>query len=122
MPKKLRYALLAVVIGGALIVITATILLARTPPPETLPVPNGYDDLLGASKTVTHQLDDVDTLALADLRVLIETNAERLQLARVGLGRLCAVPTDSTIANFGGITTDMVNLKNWHNCSPQRVG
>jgi hypothetical protein len=111
MSKKLRYVLLLVVIGGALIFITASLLLGRTPPPETLPVPNGYDDLLRAAKTVTHQPDDVDALNLADLRVLIEPNAESLLLARVGLGRQCAVPSDSTIANFGAITSDMVSLK-----------
>jgi hypothetical protein len=111
MSKKLRYALLIVAIGGALIFVTAAFLLARTPPLETLPSPNGYDDLLGASKSVTHQLDDVNTLDLTGLRVLIETNAERLQLARVGLRRRCAVPTDSIIANFGSITTDLVGLK-----------
>ena len=82
----------------------------RTSSPP-LPNPNGYDDLVKAGQTVTGKLDDLANREPKELRALVTTNAEALRLVRLGLSRVCSVPTDAVIANFGAYTRDVMALK-----------
>jgi len=82
----------------ALLLVFATLVLTLTQPPPAppaLPKPNGYDDLVEASR----MLDDStwaysSTIGEADLRVLVGKNANALRLVRTGLSRACQVPLD----------------------------
>ena len=62
------------------------------PPIASLPNPNGYDDLVKAGKMVTADVGDYDKIDEAQLRELVATNAEALQLLRAGLSNQCRVP------------------------------
>ena len=62
------------------------------PPIASLPNPNGYDDLVKAGKMVTADVGDYDKIDEAQLRELVATNAEALQLLRTGLSNQCRVP------------------------------
>src|SRR5262249_1249222 len=104
--KIIAFSVVAIISG-----ITVLIFITRPGPPPTLPNPNGYDDLLKAGEAVTGKIDDASNLDHEALRVLVVTNAEALQLLRVGLTRRCAVPTDALIANFGSISHDLIVLK-----------
>ncbi|AGA30482.1 type II secretion system protein G (GspG) [Singulisphaera acidiphila DSM 18658] len=81
---------------------------------ETLPNPNGYDDLIAASKTVTGNVLTVTELEKADteeLRALIGKNREALARASVGLGRQSVVAlakspsVEAHFENFGALRT-----------------
>ena len=57
---------------------------------ETLPNPNGYDDLIVAGRLVTGDFRTVADLDMADieaLRAIVEQNSKALARARIGLGR-----------------------------------
>src|SRR5712692_91043 len=104
MSKTVRKALLALLLIVVILVVVLGIIMAPLPPPEPLPNPNGYDDFVRAGKMIAGRLDDVSELDHEELRALIRTNAEPLRLARLGLTRRCAVPTDAIIANFAAST------------------
>jgi hypothetical protein len=99
---------LSLVLGGGVILVALALIVWRTPPPEPLPNPNGYDDFLRAGTMVTGKVVDYPDLDHEALRALVETNAEPLRVLRLGLTRRCAVPTDAAISNFA---TDLPNLK-----------
>ncbi len=112
MSSKLGKGLIAcavVVILGLLLVSLS--LARRTPEFPPLPNPNGYDDLIKASKSITGPIGDYSTLSLAELRDLVLTNAEALRLGRVGLSRTCSVPTEAVITNFAMVLPDVGDLK-----------
>jgi hypothetical protein len=111
MSKNVRKALLALLVILVLLFVVLGIIMAPLPPTEPLPNPNGYDDFVRAGKMIAGPLDDAAKLALDELRALIQTNAEPLRLARLGLTRRCAVPTDANIANFANNTSEMIALK-----------
>src|SRR6266850_2172076 len=100
-------AVTAVLVGGVLLVMVV----GRVPPAPPLPNPNGYEDFLKAGNSITKQAGDWRDLDHDSLRVLVMTNAEALQLLRLGLTRRSAVPTDATIKNFGAISGDLMALK-----------
>ena len=88
-------------IVAVLLVVAALIFALSQPPPAPplLPKPNGYDDLVQASRMPSDNTPDYAAMNEADLRSLVETNAEALKLARRGLGRECQVPLDYSAAN-----------------------
>jgi hypothetical protein len=88
-------------IVAVLLVVAALVFTLSQPPPAPppLPKPNGYDDLVRASRMVADNTPDYAAMDEAELRSLVETNAESLKLARRGLGHECQVPLDYSAAN-----------------------
>jgi hypothetical protein len=81
----------------ALLLVFATLVLTLTQPPPAppaLPKPNGYDDLVAASRMLDDSTLHSATMSEADLRVLVRKNADALKTARTGLRRVCQVPLD----------------------------
>lgn len=72
----------------------------QPPPRPPLPSPNGYDDLLKASESVTQSAGDYFELDRDGLRDWLAANAEPLRLVRAGLARQCVIPMDSTPTNM----------------------
>ncbi|WP_406701032.1 hypothetical protein V5E97_19790 [Singulisphaera sp. Ch08] len=78
---------------------------------ETLPSPNGYDDLIAAGRLVTGDIGkvaDLDKANTNDLRALVEVNSDALARAQIGLGRKSAVPlakSPSVEAHLEGFNT-----------------
>jgi len=68
------------------------------PPLAPLPNPNGYVDLVKASKMIEGDVWDYDTAGLEKLRGIVSTNARVLALARITLTNQCAVPLQFTQA------------------------
>lgn len=107
MKPKLRTFLLALV---AVVTLTGFALLLFTvgkpaplPPP---PNPNGYDDIMKACSLLSGVSGDLYLIEKEQLPSLIATNAEALQLLRVGLSRTCAVPLLAALK----ITNDLSEL------------
>src|SRR3974390_774991 len=96
----------ALLAAGAVVILC----LGRTTRLPPLPSPNGYDDLLKAGRLST-RFDSVNDLDHDRLRILVATNSKALRPLRVGLARHCAVPTESTIANFSTISGDLIGLR-----------
>ena len=99
MKPKLRKLLLGLVTmtalaGFALLLLTAD----KSVPLPPLPNPNGYDDIVKAGCMVSGDAIAARELPLEELRALITTNAEALQLLRVGLSRTCAVPLEAALS------------------------
>lgn len=111
MPRKVPALLFALVLAFILATLTVLFFVGRTPPPLPLPHPNGYDDFLKAGWTVTRKIGNPADLDRDGLRALVATNAEALRLLRLGFTHRSAVPTDATIANFAGISGDLIGLK-----------
>lgn len=111
MSKNLRKALVALLLVLVILFVVLGIVMAPLPPSDPLPNPNGYDDFVRAGKMIAGRLDDASQLDQEDLRALIQTNAEPLRLARLGLTRAAAVPIDAMIANFFNIMSDLMALK-----------
>jgi hypothetical protein len=88
-------------IVAVLLVVAALVFTLSQPPPAppTLPKPNGYDDLVRASRMLSDKTSDYATMSKQDLRTLVETNAEALKLARTGLSLPCQVPLDYSSPN-----------------------
>lgn len=88
-------------IVAVLLVVAALIFALTQPPPAPppLPKPNGYDDLVQASRMLADKTSDYATMSKQDLLTLVETNAEALKLARTGLSLPCQVPLDYSSAN-----------------------
>src|SRR5215471_9220553 len=83
---------------AAVLVVTALVMTLRTPGAAmtVMPNPNGYDDLLKAAGLLNvHSWTNQE-----GLKNLVASNAEALQLARIGLGQECRVPLDYSITNF----------------------
>jgi hypothetical protein len=90
---------LVAVAAGVWAWVAATALLAGRPVPlaPPLPVPNGYDDVLRATRTIRASGTDLAKLDLANadeatLTAVVEANRESLALARRGLDRPFQVP------------------------------
>ena len=88
-------------IVAVLLVVAALMFALSQPPPAPplLPKPNGYDDLVQASRVLADNTSDYAAMSNGDLRTLVETNAEALKLAKTGLSRPCQVPLDYSAAN-----------------------
>lgn len=81
--------------GFALLLFTT----GKPVPLPPLPNPNGYDDIVKAGSLVSDSASDARELPLEELRAVIATNTEALQLLRVGLSRTCAVPMEAALSN-----------------------
>ena len=88
-------------IVAVLLVVAALMFALSQPPPAPplLPKPNGYDDLVQASRVLADNTSDYAAMSNGDLRTLVETNAEALKLAKTGLSHPCQVPLDYSAAN-----------------------
>jgi hypothetical protein len=106
--RQLLFMLLAVAIAAAVLF---GLYIFRTPPPDLLPSPNGYDDLVAAGKSLSMNIGRFSGLDSKALRALIETNAESLKLIRLGLSRECMVPSSSYTLNTGSMMADLPALK-----------
>ena len=81
----------------ALLLVAAALVFALSQPlpaPNPLPKPNGYDDLIQASRLLADNTGDYANLNETELRALAAKNAEALKLARTGLSRTCQAPLD----------------------------
>ena len=99
MKPKLRALLLALVALIALAGFAVLLFTVGKPAPlAPLPNPNGYDDIVKAGSLVSGDAIAARELPLEELRALITTNAEALQLLRVGLSRTCGVPVEAALS------------------------
>jgi hypothetical protein len=83
----------------------------RPPAQPPLPNPNGYDDFVKAAGQVTDDAGNAPTLDRDNLRALISSNAEPLQLVRVGLTKQCVMPIDFTLINAAGHLNQLAEMK-----------
>ena len=79
----------------------------RPPPPN----PNGYDDFLKAADLLNGDITTAPTLDQTKLRELVATNTAALRLLRVGMTRVCQVPSDFTETNAHIMISDLGKLK-----------
>jgi hypothetical protein len=112
MPRRVRVLLVALVV---IVMLTALGLVlftvGRTPPLSPLPSPNGYDDLVKASKAVVGKVGDFPTLDRDSLDALVSTNGESLRLLRLGLTRQCVMPMDASLTNDAGRISQLADMK-----------
>ncbi len=108
--KKSRTLLFALMI--VLVAVIALIALRTPPPPAApLPNPNGYDDFRKAAALLAGDVGNATTLDLGGLRQLMATNAEPLQLLRLGLTRNCSMPTVAAATNFSLLSSELTGQK-----------
>jgi hypothetical protein len=68
---------------------------SRATPPQPLPTPNGYDDLIRAGTFVTGEVPNLGqfkTAKIEDLKSWVAANAEALKITREGLAKPARVP------------------------------
>ncbi len=111
MPRNVRSVLLGILVIFVLAAISLIVFTAiRVPAGKPLPNPNGYDDMLKATKLLNGDIGNGSTLDHDELAALVSTNAEALRLVRLGLGRSCCVP-DSAMTNVTMLVATLANLK-----------
>ena len=94
--RSLRWAFALVMAG---LVFVAYLILRPVPQFPPLPVPNGYEDLMGASKAIAGEPPNTlftTAASPAELKLVVEPNREPLRLARLGLSKDCGVPVGFT--------------------------
>jgi hypothetical protein len=94
MTKKLRNWLIALsILSFPFILFFGCLIFMEEPlpPPQPLPNPNGYDDLVKAGKMIKGVVSDYDKASLEQLRGIVLTNAEALSLARSAMSNQSAV-------------------------------
>lgn len=112
MSQRTRKLVLVLALFAVLVFIGLALLTWRTSPSSRpLPSPNGYDDFIAAAKIITRNISDFSDLTNDALRTLVSSNAESLRLTRLGLSRLCVLPTDQVITNFGNMSVPLYYLK-----------
>src|SRR5436309_5230375 len=94
MGRVIGKVLIGFAVIAALLVITGVIITLRTPAPKpgTLPVPNGYDEFVKASKLVCDETADHNLMNEEKLRAAVSKNIEALRVARNGIGHESRVP------------------------------
>ena len=110
MSRKVRRWLLLVV-GVAAVAGLAILMRGPAEFSVPLPNPNGYDDFVEAAALLKGQPGEYQTLASGALGDLVATNAEALRWLRLGLTRICSVPTDVAVTNFPAILNDLPGQK-----------
>lgn len=91
----------------ALLILTAN----KSAPLPPLPNPNGYDDFVTAGNLVSDRTAMPYEMEREALSEFVSTNAEPLRLARLGLSRICSVPTAEVLTNFHGRINDLMAIK-----------
>lgn len=106
MSRPIAKLLTGFLIAAALVAVAAVIgtLSQPTPAPTSLPNPNGYDDFVKAGTLVIDNGSNYLTLGIEELRTLVKTNAEALELARVGFGHQTRVPLDYSPTNIARLS------------------
>lgn len=92
--KTLKYVVLTVVLAN-LTIIAVVLLGTKSPPPERMPNPNGYDDFVRAGQMLTGSA--IDYYSASNQQALVDflsKNEEALKLARLGLSRECRTPNN----------------------------
>jgi len=107
MPAALAAALLAV----AGLIAYEFVELNRPVPRPPLPNPNGYDDFVRAGQTLVGDPRDFGTMTREELRLLVATNAEALNLLRQGLTRRCRIALDFSTNYLGVRTPEVMTAK-----------
>ncbi len=101
-PWRWRFnaGVLTVLVGG---VVTALSVGRGPTSTPKLPNPNGYDDIVKAGSLVKGPWPNKGDLARAtvpEIRAFVEANKATLDLARVGLDRVCVVPLENSQAGL----------------------
>jgi hypothetical protein len=95
MTKKLRNWLIAIFILAFPFIAFFAFLISEMsgplPPIQSLPHPNGYNDLVKAGQMIRGDVWDYDKANREKLRGIVLTNAEALSLARSALSNQCGV-------------------------------
>lgn len=96
MTKKSRnWVILLLLIPTAIILAVVCLLIFQElqplPPIRPLPHPNGYDDLVKAGEMLASNVSDYDKMNHEELRMLVTSNSNALQVARSGLQQQCRV-------------------------------
>ena len=83
-----------------------------TPPSlKPLPNPNGYTLLVNAGAMVTGPFKEVNRMTQQELRSLVDSRSNSLQLARAGLGMECQVPLQYSEAFWTNHMADLRALR-----------
>jgi hypothetical protein len=105
----------AILVVGIAVLALVLALLAITirggPARAPLPNPNGYDDFIKASGLIVGNVGDFTTLDRDSLHNLVSSNAEPLQLVRLGLTKACEMPMDSMLTNAAGMINTLGGMK-----------
>ena len=97
--KPRRIGLKAGVLVAILVGVFVAMSGGRRPPPQKLPVPNGYDDIVQAGSLVKGTWPgkgNLNKAELPEIRAFVEANEAALDRARVGLGRECMAPIENS--------------------------
>jgi hypothetical protein len=80
-------------------------------PIQPLPNPNGYDDFVKAGQVISTNEDDYYKTNEADLRKLVEKNANGVSLAREGMSKECRVTVQFNSAYANNHISDLISVK-----------
>jgi hypothetical protein len=103
-----------IIVGIALAVVAAGVFLlwpSRTPVAESVPSPNGYDDLLKAAELISRDTFGLRDRSDAELRKTVEQNRAALELVRSALERECRVPVEYSTTYIRKHLGEMWGLK-----------
>jgi len=103
-----------IIFGVALALVAAGVYLcwpSGTPTAESVPSPNGYDDLLKAAKLLSRDTFGLRDLSDAELRKIVEQNRAALELVRSALERKCRVPVEYSTTYIRKHLAEMWGLK-----------
>jgi len=117
MTKKSRnwlVLLLLIPIAAVLAIVGLLILqeLQPLPPIQSLPHPNGYDDLVKAGQMIRGDVGDYDKANREELRGIVLTNAEALSLARSTLSNQCGVTLQLSQAYLTNHLHELIGFRN----------
>jgi hypothetical protein len=98
----------------AVILVVAIIILHGPPVPSlpTLPTPNGYTDFLEAGKMIRMESSDYAKMDQQQLRALVDSNTNALELVRSGLSEQIQVPMEFSQVYISNHLGDLSALKN----------
>jgi hypothetical protein len=98
-----------------LLVVIAVLFFLPTPPQPftlaTLPIPNGYTDLVRAGHMTQEGTSDFSTMTPEQLRDVVEKNTNALQIARSGLEKKVQVPVEYSQAYIQNHLPELADLK-----------
>jgi hypothetical protein len=81
------------------------------PPVQSLPNPNGYEDLVKASKMIVNDTGNYNESNLQQLQKVIDSDSNALQLARTGLQEQCRVPLEFSQTYISNHLAELSSLK-----------
>jgi hypothetical protein len=114
MTKKTRHWLIALSILAFPFVLFFGFLIFMEeplPPLAPLPNPNGYDDLVKASKMLADNTGSYDEKNTNEMRKVVLANADALMIARAGLSSQCRVPVQFSASFNSNHVSDVAWIK-----------